>query len=287
MTYIPIYLDDLFSVENILQSRGFKVLSTGSNYNLILKGMKLPRNQIGLKGRNYDTELVYRVFNSRSMRHELLSFIEYNSEINSTDVRKLIENQSFQNSRQAFSTTFEWYIGELMVRDYSAMSSSHSVKITDIKRDSDSQGTAGDFDVLSILRNLGIAYFECKTGRFNRDKILKAVERSLALHCSFVIMCIDGEIQENKLKQSLKDVSFPLTIWNSLKKISIKNSDISVYNWMNCYFISTYGDVDQQINTVLRFNSAKKIIDNFMSESNSETYDRMGYQSEEILINKC
>lgn len=220
MTYMTIDLDDIFAVDKILKSRGFDVVKISTPDELILKGMQLPKNSVGLKDRNEDTELVYQIFNNTKLRNELLKFFKGGNRRNlSPKLLKLTEKENFQKNRQSFSTTFEWFVGELMVREFSAMASQFGVEIDNISRSSATKDPAGDFDIITILRNLGIAYFECKTGRFNKDKILKAVERSLALHCEFVIMFIDDNFREDKLKQSLKRVGYPLTKYNSLNKI--------------------------------------------------------------------
>lgn len=286
MTYIQIYLDDIFSVENILKSRGFSVDETGGNDALILRGMRLPKNQVGLTGRHSDTELVYEIFNSSSLRSELKNLIEGKiDKVSSEKINDLIAHQNFIKDRQAYSTTFEWYVGELMVRDYAALSSSFGVKIADLYRKSNTGAEAGDFDVISILRNMGVAYFECKTGGFNKNKILKCVERSVALHCEFSIMFIDNEINESALKQMLSNVSYPLVNLNFLKKISLTHSDTSIYSWMNCYFINSSTDISNQFNIALRINEAKKIADHYTSDWASDDYKDLGYEVTELLIN--
>lgn len=288
MTYISIDLDDIFAVDKILKSRGFDVVKFGTPDELILKGMQLPKNSVGSRVRNDDTELVYQIFNNTKLRNDLLKFLNDDNQGSlSPELLKLTEKENFQKNRQSFSTTFEWYIGELMVREFSAMASKFGVIVDNISRSSAATDSPGDFDVITILRNLGIAYFECKTGGFNRSKILKAVERSLALHCEFVIMFIDGHIKEDKLKQSLNKVNYPLTEYNSLKKVSINSLDTSIYSWMNCYFITTASDIHTQMKIVLRVNTAMKIINHLSSGENPDIYQKLGYEIVKIDENWC
>lgn len=288
MIYISIDLDDIFAVDKVLKSRGFDVLKVGKPDELILKGMQLPKNSVGLRDRNDDTELVYRIFNNTKLRNELLKFLNNRHQGSlSPELLQLTKKENFQKNRQSFSKTFEWYVGELMVREFSAMASQFGVVVDNISRSSAAKNTPGDFDVITILRDLGIAYFECKTGRFGKDNIVKAVERSLALHCEFVIMFIDDHFRKDVLTQSLKGVSYPLTKYNSLKEISINDIKTSVYSWMNCYFITTDSDIHAQLKIVLRVNSAMKIINHLSSGDNPDTYQKLGYQISIIFENWC
>jgi len=282
MTYISVNLSDIFSVENILRSRGFDVSKSGRNNDLILKGMILPNNTVGVRAVNPETELVFGIFHQLELRRQLLEFINGSVVPKKSDVKKLIELKEFNNSRQAFSTTFEWYVGELMVRDFSAMSSQFGITVRNLYRNSDDSGTAGDFDVITILRDLGVAYFECKTGGYNRKDIIKAIERSIALHCEFVIIILDSKIDKNSLIDEVKGALYPINELNQLDKVSIIHSNTCVYKWSNCFFISAIGNVKEQVETVLRLNSAKRMIDHLRRDWNTEIYKKMGYDSETL-----
>ncbi len=287
MAYIPIILSEIFSVQDILAARGFNVVEVGTCDDLIIAGLPLPKNSIGGQRPNQIYNLIYDIYNNIVLRLELLDFINGIEKVYSHEIKELTSLQNFVNSREAYSHTFEWFVGELMVREFCALSSSFSVKISNIMRYSDMNAEVGDFDVISIQRDLSIAYFECKTGGFKRNKIFKAVERALALHSDFVIFFVDDKIKEKDLSQMLDKVTFPITNLNVLKKISISGLSVAIYNWMNCYFLSFEEDSKIQINTVLRINQARKLYDYYTSDADEEGYRVLGYNVKEIKINNC
>jgi len=286
MTYTPLYLNDLFSAENILKSRGFHVSEVGSNSELVIKNMPLPNLQFGLLIVHKDTGLVYEIFDAFNLRKELREYIEGKIVApSSKQIIQLIDHPDFQMSRQAFSTTFEWYVGEMMVRNFAGLSSSFGVRIGDLFRLSSSTSEPGDFDVITILRNLGVAYFECKTGGFDQDKILKCVERSVALHCEFSIMFVDKNINKSALVQMLTDVRYPMLNKNVLRTISLSNTTIFIYAWMNCYFIDSTGDITSQLNVVLRINEAIKTNRHDVTAWSVDNFKDLGYDVNNILVN--
>ncbi len=287
MSYFPIHLNQVFSVEKILKSRGFYVQGVGTNDALIIKGMRLPLNSLTGKGVNPETELVYEVFNDTVLRKELHSFVHKRIPLESTQTIQLSEMENFQNTIQHFSTTFEWYIGELMVRKFSAMGSEFGVTVSGLNRLSESEGNIGDFDVITVLRDLGIAFFECKTGKFNQKKILMAIERSIALHCEFVIICVDSIVKSKNLFQQLSNCPYPLMNGpDSLIEVKIPGSDIKIYKWEDCYFISGEADIEKQISIALQLNSAKKTLLKQSMKPATLSYSSLGFEIEVILQNK-
>jgi len=102
----------------------------------------------------------------------------------------LVENPAFIKDRNRFSSTFEWYLGELLIKSFGAFSSSYGVTVKDVRRNSD-DGDVGDFDVLSILGDMNLLYIETKSGALKPDGIIKAIERSLALHCVATVIVVE------------------------------------------------------------------------------------------------
>lgn len=285
MSYFPINLDDIFSVSNILKASGFTVDIEADASKLVLPTIELPKNCVNGGGFTQKAKLVYDCFNNTVTRKELLEFIEKNISPTSTLVNTLISNSDFFKDRQAYSSTFEWYVGQLMVSEFSAMSSSFGVTVSNLDRPSSPEDTTGDFDVLTILRNLGVACFECKTGSYKRSKILKCVERAVALHCDFVIVFVDAEINENGLKQKLANVRYPATLYNELSVMKSNSIGVKVYRWNDCYFIDSTADITRQINTVLRINKAKKITRHYQMDADIDEYTKLGYECNILLEN--
>jgi len=164
-----------------------------------------------------------------------------------------------------------------MERKFSSFSSSYSVEIKDVFRTNINEAT-GDYDAIVVLRDINIIYFECKTGAFNTDKILKCFDRAIALHCEFSIMLIHGTINLTSLKACVKGISHPFISEVELFEIEIKGKPSSnVIGWNTCYFVSADGNIEEQIRTIMRINAAQKL-----SHSNSwlvpsEQFEKWGY----------
>ncbi|EAY31977.1 hypothetical protein [Microscilla marina] len=263
-------LDQLFSVKNILSARGFDIRKEDKENNLLIKNIRQRKYPNG--------EHLFRIFNDFRKRKELLHAITHSKKTSSDkEVRKLINHAEFAPDRNKFSYTFEWYMGELVVRRFSAFAYSYGVEVEDVQRN-ETNTYAGDYDVLVVLRNLNLIYIECKTGKFNRESILKSVGRSLALHCDFVIIMIDNPIHANQLHHKLKGADHPLLPLHRLNQIQTKGNDASlIYDWMNCYLLTSSGNIEEQIKTVLRINQAKKILPQYMFGYENHEFEQLGY----------
>ena len=138
--------------------------------------------------------------------------------------------------------------------------------------------TTGDYDTIVVLRDINIIYFECKTGTFNREKILKCFDRANALHCEFSIMLIQGTINLTSLKECVKGISHPFIYERELFEIGIKGNRASnVIGWNTCFFVSAEGNIEEQIRTIMRINAAKKISHALSWGMPEEEYEKWGY----------
>jgi hypothetical protein len=96
-------------------------------------------------------------------------------------------------------------------------------------------------------------------------------------------MVIDDIINEDELKWSLKNITHPLANVSFFYKIEIKKkSESSIFEWGNCFFISSKRNIEEQINSVLRINEARKIFDRYTSDMCEESYSNLGYLKTEI-----
>ncbi len=214
-------LEQLFSVERVLSSRGFSVKSEGNGEDTILDKSSWSQNE---------ADLVFDIFNNSILRKELLGHIENNVEKSdlSETVSNLIRIDEFKKGRQRFSTTYEWYVGELLVRKFMAFSSSYGVTVNAICRNSDG-GTSGDFDVLSILGDMNLIYLECKSGKTKQNSIKNTLERSISLHCAASVV-IRQDVTETSLKQQLSFAHPVLGNNSEVYKLNIKNlADSTIY----------------------------------------------------------
>jgi hypothetical protein len=135
-----IRLHELFSVERILAARGFQVESQGSARDTLLE------KDIS----SYeDLNLMFEIFQNHIHRKELLRTIDQPSyQPQTSEIANLVSRAEFRKERQRYSSTFEWFVGELLIRRFMAFSSSFGVSVKGLFRNSDG-GTSGDYDVLS------------------------------------------------------------------------------------------------------------------------------------------
>lgn len=272
-----IRLREIFSVERILSSRGFVVSSEGSAKDTLLK------KDFWLHS---DLDLMFAIFDDQERRTDLLRFIEIVGYSPKTaDVQRLVTQKEFRRDRQRYSTTFEWFVGELLVRRFMAYSSSFSVTVRDVTRNSDG-GTSGDYDVLSILGDLDLLYLECKTGKCRRNSILNSIERSIALHSAACVMFFGAGLSETQLKQQLSGVTHPRFKHSGvLARIAIKNvPDSEVFQWFDCYFVAAGerdGEVENRVRTTMRILAAYRSSLVEAIKPSLDEYSIMGYDYSE------
>lgn len=268
-----IRLRELFSVERVLGSRGFVVSGEGSATDTLLE-------------KDYwlysDLNLMFEIFDDQARRADLLSAVEDAAYKPGTpEVDRLVALKEFRRDRQRYSTTFEWFVGELLVRRFMAYSSSFGVTVRDVIRNSDG-GTSGDYDVLSVLGDLNLLYLECKTGKCHRTSILNSIERSIALHSAACIMFLGAGLSVAQLKQQLSGVKHPrFKHPGVLAKIAIKSVPQSeVFQWFDCYFVAAGekdGEVENKVRTVMRILAAYRSAVLEGIKPNVDEYPVMGY----------
>jgi hypothetical protein len=272
-----IRLTELFTVERVLSSRGFRVASEGSGLDTIIS-----RNI----WHGSEADLIFKIFDNREERKNLLGLI-CGQKSASHQIDELQELEDLQLTREAFSHTFEWYVGELMVRRFGSFSSSYGVEVPEVKRNTDG-GTIGDYDVLSVLGTMQLLYFECKSGGFTGKKISNMVQRAHSLHVEASIMFAES-FTEKSLKAKLQNVECP---WDSgprpLLKVRINGvSESDIYQWDDTFFLcarDTDFDVEAKIRTALRLLEFRKKHISRSMVPNQESYHHAGYEMEVLTI---
>lgn len=264
---------ELFSVRQILISRGFEVTHTDTVEKLLLS----EENQ-------YDEiwKTLYSIYFDTKLRNELKDFLYKKKAIQSEPLIKLTNHPTFVNEYKRFDNTFEWFAGELMIEKFAALSAAFGVTVKNVIRNS-TGNEAGDYDSLVVLRDTKIAYFECKAGSYDNISIIKCYERMLALNCEYsVLFCIEA-IDETKLIWDTSKVRIPVSSGHGLSKINVKgNLQDIIYDLHNCYIVDTTGNVENKLRTVLRINSAKINRLHFGIGLGIETYGQLGYDMTSI-----
>lgn len=256
-----IQLDQLFSVKDVLLSHGFELEKECNLEDTIFGLIDHPEYRD-------NEDILFDAFESTKKRETLLNTIKNHA---------LNNKQIAEDNRRLYSNTFEWFVGELMVRKFSAFSHSFGAKVKNIIRNYDNE-YSGDFDALVVQRNLNLVYFECKTGSYNSKDIRNALERGISLHTEFVVFTIEDLINEKQLINCLRNINHPLVNKNpQLIIVNIKNNSTYIYRWSNCFFISTKDDVESQIRIILRINDAEKVANITSSGISNGGLERMGY----------
>ena len=259
---------ELFSVRQILLSRGFEVRHVDSV------------NKLLLNEENQNEEIwkiLYSVFYSTKLRTELKAFLYKKEKIESELVIQLTKHFAFVNEFRRFDNTFEWFAGELMIQKFAAFSADYGVTIKNVIRNS-TGNDAGDYDCLVVLRDTKIAYFECKAGSYDDTAISKCYERMLALNCEYSVLFCNEPINEKNLIWATSKVRIPVTNMHYLNKVNIKgNRTDSIYDLQNCYFMDTSGNIENKLRTVLRINSAKINHLHYGIALGLDTYGKLGY----------
>jgi len=103
---------------------------------------------------------------------------------------------------------------------------------------------SGNYDALGVLRNLRLAYFECKSGSFDETDVLKCYERMQSLNCDFSILIGQQSFEDDKLKWISQKLRLPLLHNHTMDRINIAgNITDLIYDFNNCYLIDMSGDL--------------------------------------------
>lgn len=135
-----------------------------------------------IKSKKSNRDLLYNELSDRRRRNELLYAIYNNENINLLD--KIISPE--EHNRNLYSSTFEWYVAELLYREFQFFASAYGVKI-------DGSPDGGDFDVIGATHS-GIMTIECKSGKprgVDEQQIIHFVKRHDFLRADYSILYID------------------------------------------------------------------------------------------------
>ncbi|MBK7693406.1 MAG: hypothetical protein IPI30_03500 [Saprospiraceae bacterium] len=266
---------ELFSVKQILLSRGFEIKTTNTEEKLLVT----EPNQD-----NDIWKLLFDIYNNSSLRTELKDFLYKRKVPTSNEILMLLNQPCIVKERSRFDNTFEWYAGELMIRKFAAFSASHGVTIKDLKRNSNEK-ESGDFDSLVVLRDTNLAYFECKAGSFDFNSIRRCYVRMQMLNCQYsILFCVDN-IDEEKLKWEISKIKVPGLNFHRLDKINIYGKQKAyIYELHNCYIIDMSGDVETKLRTALRINAAKINQLHHGIGMDDQTYKELGYKRETLDV---
>lgn len=241
-----VLFSDIFSVKKILTSRWFDVISENDASKLLINE------------EDYDNPIwnkLYEVFYNANLRTDIKRYLYEGTEPRSLQVRELILDARFHGNSSKFDNTFEWFAWELMKKEFSAFSASFWVELSWIIRPR-TWYALWDYDAVSVLRNLQLAYLECKSGDYDHESIMKCYDRMVLLNAEFSIFFCIKNIDEEVLKWlSTKINTGGITAMHYL--CSIANWENKVYEIANCYIMDISWDMVEKVRIILRTNAAK------------------------------
>jgi hypothetical protein len=229
-----ILLSEIFSVERILAARGLTVLRADNITQTLMRISEPTEAEIADFFVNFDTT---------EKRRAILASIVVGS------------GEKYNDDRKRFSTTLEWYIGELLVRKFQAFSSAFGVRVRNTIRPTADE--MGDFDVLAVLGDMTLFYAECKSGEVKFDEIQKAVERGLVLGATATVIIYE---KDQDVRLLLKGKIYPgLDHACRTDEIAVTNlNNSNILMWHDAFFLDASNGLENKIQTCLRLVAQRK-----------------------------
>lgn len=138
-------------------------------------------------------DMLYDLMTQPSFRSALRNW-SFNSTIQSQPAKRQIEDYMKKcagfdcprKSQGRYSNTFEWFISEVIKREFGAKTSGFGIRLKDASPDD-------EFDCLAILDN-GLLYTECKTGRTEiKTEIKKFAQRDAEVCANYSMLILDRD----------------------------------------------------------------------------------------------
>ena len=186
---------DIFS---LLNQRGHRVTKLGSERDIFLP----TRQDLEPELKDSFKVMLYNLMRNDSFRRSLRDWAYGNISENNSNLAyimsyvKLCEkfggwSNAAPEIRRRYASTFEWYVSELLCREFAARASGFGLRLKDADPDD-------EFDCVALLDN-GLVFVECKTGRegiyAQIKKFLRRDTELLATYSFFVFDRADDTIQ--------------------------------------------------------------------------------------------
>ncbi len=136
-----------------------------------------------MKNKRQNRDFLYRELSDRNRRMEILHMIYSEKDIVFSNGARI---PAAENLRSLYSSTFEWYVAELLYREFSFFASAFGLKIANSPE-------GGDFDVIGATHT-GLIAIECKSGKprgIDENQIIQFVRRHHFLRADYSIFYID------------------------------------------------------------------------------------------------
>jgi hypothetical protein len=185
-------------ISRLLRQRGREVTSEGRKRDILL-----PVSDNAELVQAFETVL-YNLMRRDSVRKALRDWAYDNTSSSSTAALQNIEsyinlcrrfgdwgNQSAEANQNRYTATFEWYVSELLKREFSARASGFGIRL----KDADPED---EFDCIALLDE-GLVFVECKTGRSALyGQIAKFMRRDVELDATYSFFVFDRDYTFDK-----------------------------------------------------------------------------------------
>lgn len=151
------------NIARLLRQRGHEVTREGSRHDIML-----PENDDEELVSAFETVL-YNLMRRDSARKALRDWAYRNNSSDNSAIQQIESyitlcrrfgdwtSQSDAENQKRYAATFEWYVSELLKREFAARASGFGIRLKDADPDD-------EFDCIALL-DAGLAYVECKTGK--------------------------------------------------------------------------------------------------------------------------
>jgi hypothetical protein len=199
-------------ISRLLKQRGHEVTREGQDRDILL-----PANASAEIIEAFKT-ILYNIMRYDEFRKALRDWAYDNASSGNARVRQQVEayislcrsvgdwqDTSAEANRRRYSATFEWYVSELLKREFAARASGFGIRLRDANPDD-------EFDCIALL-DKGLVFVECKTGRGDLyGEIAKYVRRDAELSATYSFFVFDrdytfGRGREDAPKLSKKQAS--------------------------------------------------------------------------------
>lgn len=241
-------------LRDILSQRG-KVVTTIENpfHSTFLKY---------IKKRKGNRDFLYNELKDRQNRDKMLFSIYNNEKVIFSDGTTVSE---IGNLRNIYSATFEWYVAELLYREFQFSASAFGVKIK-------GSPEGGDFDVLGATHS-GIIAIECKSGKpsgIDEAQIQQFVKRHKFLRADYSILYIDykgllGEFPFELLSNAVHPHSYENNVFKIESGSLDSNANFYAVQGSNIYVLDNSkntGNVIKNLRFLIDTHYALKNVDN-------------------------
>ncbi len=235
-----------------LYQRGHKLITQGSLNDIFIPQSELQEIQQSFANILYN--LMKRVTFRRKLRdwtfgkeptEIIVSYLKLCKEFHK-------ENKDFDRDQNKYSRTFEWFIGELLRREFGGRAAGFNIHLEDANKDD-------EFDSVALLDE-GLFYAECKTGKGTlAQAVKKFVRRDKQLCAKYSLFIFDREYLFKRGAEDFPDFTHSQALKYGINFME-RISKGSKYNFtsVNCgdrYFLvcNAFNKLDNNLRHMIRY----------------------------------